>query len=242
MKMPAFALSFILFSGMLFVLSACAPGSQTETIQNGAAVGVMGSNLDIRTCEIGQIYNTQYGCLFQQTCSAGSGFSPNGCVPGVAVTADNKFNATYKAHFLGAITFNPGFLQNMVQLMQTLGGCNGSCAQEAQAGGWIELQVMPNPVVLNNINMTIGIGTTNPYLQSSSFFGGSGALSSALVPARVVAFNGVNGMQLEAITQFGQDLGFTVNVDSGSLGNPNFIGVLVYQGMQIGTVQFIQQP
>jgi hypothetical protein len=129
-------------STMLLVLvAACAQNKDTTALQPGmVGAGPMGAGVDIRQCQVGQVYNQTYGCMNRGSCQVGSGSTVNTaqqyqqqqagnvaptqgtCVQGTVVTEEMKFGLTAQIRHFGTLTIVNKAQFNV--LMQYAGICN----------------------------------------------------------------------------------------------------------------------
>lgn len=132
----------VLSTFVFALIAACAPNNQNQTALQPGQVGVgpMGAGVDIKACQIGQIYNQQYGCMNRNNCQAGTGWTGNiaqqyqqqqagqpvtnagTCVAGTLVTEEIKFGAIAGLRFFGTVTIVNKAQFNM--LLQYAGICN----------------------------------------------------------------------------------------------------------------------
>lgn len=133
MALSALALAFV---------AACAPNNNNPTALQPGQVGVgpMGAGVDIKACQVGQVWNQQYGCMNRAHCPTGQGSTINTalqyqqqqagqpvqqngtCVAGTIVTEEIKFGYTAGVRFFGTITVVNKSQFNM--LLQYAGICN----------------------------------------------------------------------------------------------------------------------
>ncbi|MES2962345.1 MAG: hypothetical protein V4760_00550, partial [Bdellovibrionota bacterium] len=138
MKTFKYALSII----ALALVAACAPNNNNpNSLQPGqVGVGPMGAGVDIKTCQVGQIYSQQYGCLNRANCQANQGWTGSiqqqyqqqqagqpvtntgTCVAGQLVTEEIKFGYAAGLRFFGSVTIVNKSQFNV--LLQHAGICN----------------------------------------------------------------------------------------------------------------------
>lgn len=267
MKFTA-AFTMMALSGLVSVLTACGQGSNTiSTSADAPGAGALGANVDIKNCQVGQSYSSQYGCLNRVQCSYGSGLSTQtgSCVPGQLVTAQQKFGTASPGtrHYARLTVTNS---QQFEVMLQAAGLCNSSyggygasyigssttrCAQWITQGTFALVESYTGSV--DNINIMIGAGTTFPtdlisvlpgvyasygLPMNTQTYGATNYISFNQ-QAHNYPFNNNNGMQLTGVSQ-GRPISFMILVNNGNLGLDNLDAQLVYQGTQIATMKLVR--
>lgn len=177
--MKSFKMIFAM--SMFALVSACGnQNSAISTSSNNPGVGATGTNVDIKNCQVGQVWNAQNGCLTRGQCQVNSGMAPNTaqCVPGQTVTEEMKFGSSSGTRHFGQLA-----VTNLTQaelLLQAAGICNSTtgfggsygnvgsvsamsntrCAAWLQRGGFAIVKSFTG--VAANINIQIGAGSTFP--------------------------------------------------------------------------------
>ena len=126
----------------LALVAACAPNPNNQNALQPGQVGVgpMGAGVDIKACQVGQIYNQTYGCMNRNNCQANSGWTGSfaqqyqqqqagnvaptqgSCVAGTLVTEEIKFGLTAGIRYFGTLTIINKAQFNV--LLQYAGICN----------------------------------------------------------------------------------------------------------------------
>lgn len=141
-----------------------------DSNNGGAPAGgpIVGPITPVSQCQVGQVFNSQYGCLNQQSCQTGNGWVPQQgmCVPGTVstpTTAGTKFytslQITNKNQFQLA-------LQTSRQCDPYLIGWNignASCEHYASAG-YLDFQILS--ANSNQAYIIIGAGSSSPNLPN----------------------------------------------------------------------------
>lgn len=270
MKSINSALSFVAMSALVLMTAACGnPNSTLQSSANNPGAGAVGANVDMKDCQIGQSYSSEYGCLNRASCSQGSGFSAqaNTCVAGQVVTGQTKFGSNAVTRHFGILTVtNPS---QMELLLQAAGLCNGgyngisySSIASSRCSQWIArgafAAVTSYQGSADGANIVIGAGTqslTYDLVQTLSAVDGSslgvygaygyGASAYAYGSSNYIsfsqqahsyAFNNKNGIQIVGVAPNRESINFMVLVENGNLGLDRMEAKLVYQGVQVATV------
>lgn len=220
---------------------AADPGGIPAGPQPG--VGPTGSNVDPRSCELGQVAVQGYGCLNRQSCENAHGWIPgeNRCVPGTLVTEEIKFGASYGARFFGSLQV---LNDNQFQLlMKYAGKCEPywvgvnfgtyECGYWTKRGGFIELRTFGSGTAAS-WNMTIGAGTSNPH-TFQPWYANTGYISLSQV-ARMVDWNESQGMQIIGANFNGADVGLRLQTSQGRPSSTSFSADLVFQNVVFARV------
>lgn len=245
----------------LALLSACGQsGSAISTSSNNPGAGAIGKGVDIKSCQVGQAYSSEFGCLTRGSCRIGTGLMPQvnqqiqstQCIQGQAVTEELKYGSSAGTRHFGRLEITN--TQQASLLLQSAGLCNagfggsmfgsammGSCTQLINRGGFSIVKSF----IGDNINMMIGFGTTFPADQVQIFpgmapaymmQGGSNYLSFSQ-QSRSYKYNNGNGMQIVGISPTGSTVNLMMIVDNGSLGSNRIEKAkLIYQGVEFAKI------
>lgn len=236
----------------LAVLAACGQNSSISNSSDTPGAGSLGSNVDIRTCQVGQVHNSQLGCLTRGQCAVGQGVAANSgqCQSGQIVTEEIKFGSSAGTRHFGQLNFT-----NLTQaqlLFQAAGLCNSGmmmgavatsalsstpCSQWIQRGGFAIVKSFSTGVA--NVNLQIGVGSTFPtdlvpVLPGVYGYNANYANTNYLSfsqQAMNSKYNNGNGMQIVGVSPNGKVVNIVMLVDAGDLGADRVQAQLVYQGV-----------
>lgn len=105
---------------------------------------------DIRQCQIGQVFNTQYGCLNRGTCPYGQGVAPTGsCIGGTVVTGQNQGGGNYQQSGRWDGSLSIISRTTYEEVLKYTGLCDqrlwnwgaASCDQWVRMSSWLSVQV-----------------------------------------------------------------------------------------------------
>lgn len=265
MKMTKFAIAKSTAAGFsraflmasLTLLAACGNNSAISTSSDTPGAGALGTNVDIKTCQVGQIHSTQLGCLSRGQCAIGQGAAPNTaqCVSGQVVTEEVKFGSSAGTRHFGQLN-----ITNLTQaelLFQSAGLCNSNmgygsvattpisisrCAAWVQRGGFAIVKSFSSGVA--NVNLQLGIGSTFPtdlvpVLPGVYGYNNNVANTNYLSfsqQAMNSKYNNGNGMQIVGVSPNGKLVNIVMLVDAGDLGSDRVEAQLVYQGVEFARV------
>lgn len=182
------------------------------------------------TCQVGQVYNSQYGCLNQQSCQSGYGWVPQQglCVPGTVsnpTTAGTKFytslSITSRDQF--ALALQTARLCDPYLVGGNLG--NASCKNYSERG-YLDFQVSTTSA--NQAYIVIGAGSSSPNIPNSNLTTGGRVLRME----GNVTLNAYNN-NLGFIAGTNQAGGIRLVVSNGLPASANSFGVIVeYNGVE----------
>lgn len=180
-------------------------------------------------CQVGQVYNSQYGCLNQQSCQSGYGWVPQQglCVPG---TISNPTTAGTKFYTSLSITNRDQFalaLQTSRQCDPYLVGWNGGAAScdNYSERGYLDFQITASNA--NQAYIVIGAGSSSPNTPNSNWVTGGKVLRME----GNVTLNPYNN-NLGFIAGTNQAGGIRLVVENGLPASANSFGVIVeYNGV-----------
>ncbi|MBL7687146.1 MAG: hypothetical protein JNJ49_03855 [Bdellovibrionaceae bacterium] len=182
------------------------------------------------TCQVGQVYNSQYGCLNQQSCQSGYGWVPQQglCVPGTVsnpTTAGTKFytslSITSRDQF--ALALQTARLCDPYLVGGNLG--NASCKNYSERG-YLDFQVSTTSA--NQAYIVIGAGSSSPNIPNSNLTTGGRVLRME----GNVTLNAYNN-NLGFIAGTNQAGGIRLVVENGLPASANSFGVVVeYNGVE----------
>lgn len=182
------------------------------------------------TCQVGQVYNSQYGCLNQQSCQSGYGWVPQQglCVPGTVsnpTTAGTKFytslSITSRDQF--ALALQTARLCDPYLVGGNLG--NASCKNYSERG-YLDFQVSTTSA--NQAYIVIGAGSSSPNIPNSNLTTGGRVLRME----GNVTLNAYNN-NLGFIAGTNQAGGIRLIVENGLPASANSFGVIVeYNGVE----------
>lgn len=155
-----------------FALAACGTNGGGGVASTGPGVGQTGTGVDIRTCQVGQIYSQQYGCLNRGQCGTNQGIvlNTNQCVPGQLVTEESIHGVQASTRLYSAIT-----ISNRTQLellLKNAGLCDfgaygwgvtigqANCGYLASRGAFVIVRLFTGSA--NDVSVTVGAGTQYP--------------------------------------------------------------------------------
>lgn len=248
------------------MLVAACGGNNNSISSSGSnpGAGALGANVDMKNCQVGQSYSTQYGCLNRGICQPGAGFSTQAgsCVTGQVVTGAMKFGNNAGTRHFGTLTISN--VTQMSLLLQNAGLCNAgygsmqimaagslNCAQYTSRGAFAAVTSYSGSI--DNVNIAIGAGVptlTYDLAANLSALNGSplalyGSQASPYSAGQAITFsqqsrnfsyNNGNGMQIVGVSPSGETISLMLIVESGSLGLDHLNGKLVYQGVEVATV------
>lgn len=261
------SLSFFALSALVALTAAC--GNNTNSISatsKNPGAGALGANVDMKSCQVGQSYTTDNGCLNRGMCQPGSGVTSQtgACVPGQLVTGLMKFGSNAGTRHFGALTITNA--SQMELLLQTAGLCNSAygsfgavafssaaqpCAQFITRGTFAAITSYSG--VKDNVNVTIGAGAPVLTYDLASTLSALNGSSAALLGSNMNGFvaqnsvnfsqqahnfiyNNGNGMQLVGVTPSGEPMNFMVVIDNGNLGLDHMTAKLVYLGVEVANI------
>lgn len=249
---------------MTFAFAACGnkggeastPPPTSPTTPPPIGGGPTGPTVTAQSCQVGQIFSTEHGCMFaSERCAANQGWVPAQfiCAPGTLVTEEIKYGRPAAGgRFFGSMSISNQEQFNL--LLRYSGRCEpyqiGIYLGSARCSHWtsqgyIQLNVF-GPIVnggVTDVNLTIGAGSTapygiNPYGNSQYYWTNTSASLTVSQQARVFEYNNSQGMQIVATNYAGTDLGLRLVVDSGHLSSSQFQARVYFQGVQFATVTF----
>lgn len=236
----ALALFATLFMSMSVIACSKSGGGDVATPPPG---GPTGTGVVATQCQIGQIYNAQYGCLYQQGCTQPNhGWVPGQgmCVPGTLITVDQVHGAGYGTNFKGSLGVSNR--DAFSRMLQYAGLCNpywvGWNWGDANCNTWSTSGFMHLNIISgqNSGNFTIGAGTSNPDAYNP-FYGALTGFARALIlnqRAKLYDYNNSQGMYVEGVDYAGTRVGLRGLVE---VGRPDtsyqFDITLEYQGAVI---------
>ena len=167
---------------LLFVAACGTNGNNNSSNPAQVGTGPVGQGVDMTTCQVGQVYSPQYGCLNRGACQAGYGWiagqaaGANNCIAGTVVTETMKYGAQAGSRFFGTLTItNKSQFNQMLQYTNICSpnyigfqiGFNGinviNCDTLTSRGGFMILKSFGGASGADTINLTIGAGTQYPY-------------------------------------------------------------------------------
>lgn len=235
------------------VFVACAQnggGGSTAKPPTNPGTGPLGTNIEARNCEVGQIFVQQYGCLNRYSCDAGHGWIANDfrCVPGILVTEELKYGTSYGARFFGGLQVTNS--SQFALMMKYAGLCDpywvgwnfgtAKCSTWTNKGGFVELRSFGGSVS-NQATLYIGAGTTNPFMYN--WTGGSMYPSqSYVVPyigysqsAKIDPMNNSTGMYITGIDYTGSNVGIKAVVETGKISDYYLNMKLYFQNVEFAS-------
>lgn len=230
-----------------FSIIACAKSGGDNVATTPPPGGPTGTGVVANQCQVGQIYNSQYGCLYQQGCTQPNfGWVPGEarCVPGTLITIDQVHGTNYGINFKGSLGVSNR--DAFGRMLQYAGLCNpywiGWNWGDANCNSWSSSAFMHLNIISgqNAGNFTIGAGSSNPDLYnpflgalvSSGWTGGRALILNQR--AKLYDFNNSQGMYVEGVDAAGTPVNLRGLVD---IGRPDtsyqFDITLYYQGTAI---------
>jgi hypothetical protein len=239
-----------------FAFAAC--GKKGGPTAATPGYGPSGTNVDIRSCQVGQVYSPTHGCLNRNSCQEGYGWIPGEsyCIAGTVVTEEIKFGTSYGARFFGGMHIHNTHQFDL--LLKYAGLCDPywvgwnfgyyKCSYWSSKGGFVDVSFFNGgfsggTTSLNSANLFIGAGTSNPYMFNPNNYSFSlyGLTSSTPYigfsnQAKVVDYNNSSGMQVIAIGMSGHDIGLRAVVETGRPSSSSLVMKLFYQSVHFATV------
>lgn len=218
-----------MFSGVVTLVATSTLTIGCADNNNGGAPAAAVVN-PAAVCQVGQVYNSQYGCLNQQSCQSGYGWVPQQglCVPG---TVSNPTTAGTKFYTSLTITNRSQFelaLQTSRQCDPYLVGWNigsASCKNYSQAGH-LDFQVSTSTA--NQAYIVIGAGSSSPSSPNTDWVTGGRVLR---MEGNVSMYNYNNNLGFIASSSSAG--GIRLVVENGLPASANSFAVIVeYNGVE----------
>lgn len=206
---------------------------------------------NVGSCQIGQIYSTQYGCLNQGNCPQSYGWAPSisQCVQGTLVTAQNVYGtALSTGRFYSTLSItNPAQFALLLKYANLCDpywtGWNWgawSCDNYSSAG-FIQLQYFSTSNAATS-NATLFIGAGAGFGGNYSYFQFGNSYMGFSQTARVSDGNNSQGMYIDGINYTGVNVGLKLVVANGNfIRNPSltsFSADVYYQNVKFAVATF----